>query len=46
MPAIRSFTDGQEKLQPGEKVEPQRSAPPGNIGPTDQEMGATPGTGA
>ena len=39
-------TDGQEKLQPGEKVEPQLKSPPGKVGPTDQEMGATPGTGA
>lgn len=38
-------TDGQEKLQPGEKVAPQLNASPGKIGPTDQEMGTTPGTG-
>jgi multidrug efflux system membrane fusion protein len=35
-------TDGQEKLQPGGKVEPQRTAPPGKVAPTDQviESGA------
>jgi multidrug efflux system membrane fusion protein len=31
-------TDGQEKLQPGSRVEPQRTGPPGRIAPTDQAM--------
>jgi multidrug efflux system membrane fusion protein len=31
-------TDGQEKLQPGGKVEPQRTAPPGKVAPTDQAL--------
>lgn len=33
-------TDGQEKLQPGNKVEPQRGQP-GTITPEDQEIGAS-----
>ena len=39
------ITDGQEKLQPGNKVEPH-SGQPGNIQPADQEMGASSGSGA
>jgi multidrug efflux system membrane fusion protein len=42
-PGEQVVTDGQEKLQPGNKVDPQRGQP-GKIAPSDQEMGA-PGTG-
>jgi multidrug efflux system membrane fusion protein len=38
-------TDGQEKLQPGNKLEPQRGGPPTNTNPTDQETGADSGSG-
>jgi multidrug efflux system membrane fusion protein len=31
-------TDGQERLQPGGKVEPQRTAPPPKVAPTDQVL--------
>jgi membrane fusion protein, multidrug efflux system len=39
-PGEQVVTDGQEKLQPGSKVEPQRTSPPGKVAPSDQEMGA------
>jgi multidrug efflux system membrane fusion protein len=39
-------TDGQEKLQPGNKVEPHPGGQPGTIAPADQEMGANSGSGA
>lgn len=39
-------TDGQEKLQPNNKVEPQRGGPPTNTNPTDQETDANSGSGA
>jgi multidrug efflux system membrane fusion protein len=38
-------TDGQEKLQPGNKVEPHTGAQP-VIAPADQEIGANSGSGA
>jgi multidrug efflux system membrane fusion protein len=38
-------TDGQEKLQPGNKVEPQRSNQPATIAPTDQDAGSSIGSG-
>ena len=34
------ITDGQERLQPGNKVEVQRTGPPGKINPPDQALGA------
>jgi multidrug efflux system membrane fusion protein len=34
------ITDGQEKLQPGNRVEVERTGPPGKINPPDQVMGA------
>jgi membrane fusion protein, multidrug efflux system len=39
-PGEQVVTDGQEKLQPGSKVEPQRTNSPGKVAPSDQEMGA------
>jgi len=38
------ITDGQEKLQPGNKVEVQRTAPPGRIAPSDSALGANSGS--
>jgi membrane fusion protein, multidrug efflux system len=38
------ITDGQEKLQPGNKVEVQRTAPPGKIAPSDSALGANSGS--
>ena len=35
------ITDGQERLQPGNKVEVERTGPPGKINPPDQAMGAS-----
>ena len=37
------ITDGQERLQPGNKVEVQRTGPPGRIAPADQALGANSG---
>ena len=34
------ITDGQERLQPGNKVEVQRTGPPGRVGTSDQSLGA------
>lgn len=42
-PGEQVITDGQEKLQPGNKVEPQRGQP-GSVAPADQEMGASSGS--
>jgi multidrug efflux pump subunit AcrA (membrane-fusion protein) len=39
-PGEQVVTDGQEKLQPGNKVEPQRTGQPGRIAPSDQALGA------
>jgi membrane fusion protein, multidrug efflux system len=39
-PGEQVVTDGQEKLQPGSKVEPQRTSPPGKVAPSDQATGA------
>jgi multidrug efflux system membrane fusion protein len=41
-PGEQVVTDGQERLQPGNKVEPQRGQP-GTITPSDQEIGANSG---
>ena len=35
------ITDGQERLQPGNKVEVERTGPPGKINPPDQAMGTS-----
>src|SRR6185312_12206075 len=35
------ITDGQERLQPGNKVEVERTGPPGKINAPDQAMGAS-----
>jgi multidrug efflux system membrane fusion protein len=43
-PDDQVVTDGQEKLQPGSKVEPQRSGQPGRIAPSDQALGANSGS--
>ncbi len=37
------ITDGQERLQPGNKVDVQRTGPPGRIAPADQALGANSG---
>ncbi|SRR5579884_245280 len=37
------ITDGQERLQPGNKVEVQRTGPPGRIAPADQALGTNSG---
>jgi len=34
------ITDGQERLQPGNKVGVQRTGPPGRVGTSDQSLGA------
>jgi len=39
-------TDGQEKLQPNNKVEPQKGGPPANTNPTDQDADSNSGSGA
>lgn len=44
-PGEQVITDGQERLQPGNKVEPQRGQP-GRITPSDQEMGAGSNSGS
>ena len=37
------ITDGQERLQPGNKVDVQRTGPPGRIAPADQALGTNSG---
>lgn len=44
-PGEQVVTDGQEKLQPGNKVEPQRTGQQGRIAPSDQAQGAGGGGG-
>ncbi|MBV9072387.1 MAG: MdtA/MuxA family multidrug efflux RND transporter periplasmic adaptor subunit [Acidobacteria bacterium] len=38
-------TDGQEKLQPGNKVEPQHNGRPGRVAPSDSAVGTGVGSG-
>ncbi|HWC19558.1 MAG TPA: MdtA/MuxA family multidrug efflux RND transporter periplasmic adaptor subunit [Terriglobales bacterium] len=40
------ITDGQERLQPGNKVDVQRTGQPGRVAPSDQALGANNGSGA